>query len=877
MESPVSRCFFTTSSTAERVRSRRVASAIGRPSSRSRKRPSRSLGRGRLPVCVVRIRSVLRFTRRSVVGPECRDPGHVRIQHAGRRLGRRARRVPHGPVARDRELRLIGDLRRRVVRELLRFRVEADQGAALAAVADPDLVLTIRPDIVRLGERHRDVILDDLSRLRVDLPELAVVEAAVPDHAGRVDAETTDGARLGQRRVLGELLRARVELADLAATELGEPDVLVLVERNAVGGGALGGHLPHGGLAGLTVPLADHVADDDREPDVVLRVDDRRVAAALAAAGGVHRIARDRAGPRVEPADREPDGLGPEHVTVAIDGEPVRIRLGVGHHPVLDLGGARIDASDPVRDAAVRVPDVALGIEVGLLGPALLVAGVELRIEGQVVLDVHRLGERRLVDGEGGVGLEPAPGTAWPEVLAEVGDDGRAIRRAQRARRDERAAQAAAVLHLVDEVVPLGLVILLRREEALAVAVHALLLEQRAARLARIELVVGDELDLAGALRGEAELALADAHGRALAERDVERPAGAGGELDLQRFAGEPVRADRDLVFAGKQIDGPVATAARVHHEEHVLVHVHQVHLRRLERLGRVHDAGEGGGPRERVAVGRTRRRERGRAVDATEAEQDHDGDEKVSLAHGDSFERGWLGRTLRYASNHVKGAPALRSRLISIQRHAQPDPHGRLDIVRRYLVTSSMIPSGAMQRSTTMDGGSHMTDRRDMLLTLGVIGGAMLLGPSRVALAAEDCQQAIRDQAIGNALLDKYVAAVNAHDTSSFAEIHTESYIQHSGRSPSGLPAQIENFRGIFARMPDVHTRVEDRIIAGDKVVARMTFSATHTQPLQGIAPTGRRFTLRTIDIWRVENGKFAEHWDIVDFPGLQKQLRGE
>src|SRR2546428_5339157 len=169
----------------------------------------------------------------------------------------------------------------------------------------------------------------------------------------------------------------------------------------------------------------------------------------------------------------------------------------------------------------------------------------------------HRLGERRFVDGEGGVGLEPALGTAWPEVLAEVGDDGRAIWRAQRARRDQRAAQAAAVLHLVDEVAPLGFVILLGREEALAVAVHALLLQQHAARLTRIELVVGDELDLARTLRGEAELALADAQRRALAERDVERPARPGRELDLLRVPGEPIRADRDLVIAGKQIDGP--------------------------------------------------------------------------------------------------------------------------------------------------------------------------------------------------------------------------------------------------------------------------------------------------------------------------------
>ena len=148
---------------------------------------------------------------------------------------------------------------------------------------------------------------------------------------------------------------------------------------------------------------------------------------------------------------------------------------------------------------------------------------------------------------------------------------------------------------------------------------------------------------------------------------------------------------------------------------------------------------------------------------------------------------------------------------------------------------------------------------------------GATLLVPVRPALA--NCTT----EAAASALLDKYVAAVNAHDTSTFPEIHTESYIQHSGRSPNGLAAQIENFRGIFGRMPDVQARVEDSVIAGDRVVARMSFSATHTQPLQGIAPTGRRFTLRTIDIWRVENGKFAEHWDIVDVPGLQKQLRGE
>jgi predicted ester cyclase len=158
-----------------------------------------------------------------------------------------------------------------------------------------------------------------------------------------------------------------------------------------------------------------------------------------------------------------------------------------------------------------------------------------------------------------------------------------------------------------------------------------------------------------------------------------------------------------------------------------------------------------------------------------------------------------------------------------------------------------------------------------------GILVLAFLSAVGLFAQASPSSAEQDRIEAIGSALLDKYVAAVNAHDTSTFGDIHTENYIQHSGRSPNGLAAQIDNFRVIFSRMPDVQVRVEDRIIQGDKVVARMTFSATHTQPLQGIAPTGRRFTLRTIDIWRVENGKLAEHWDVVDYAGLQKQLRGE
>jgi len=151
-----------------------------------------------------------------------------------------------------------------------------------------------------------------------------------------------------------------------------------------------------------------------------------------------------------------------------------------------------------------------------------------------------------------------------------------------------------------------------------------------------------------------------------------------------------------------------------------------------------------------------------------------------------------------------------------------------------------------------------------------------LVAASSRTVLAGDRCAHP-EDRPALSALVDRYVAAVNAHDTTSFAELFTGSYIQHSGRSPSGLAAQIATYERIFATWPDVRLRVEDRIFDCDKIVVRNTFTATHTQTVQGFAPTGKTVSFNTIDIWRVEGGKMAEHWDLVDTAGLQKQLRGE
>jgi predicted ester cyclase len=162
------------------------------------------------------------------------------------------------------------------------------------------------------------------------------------------------------------------------------------------------------------------------------------------------------------------------------------------------------------------------------------------------------------------------------------------------------------------------------------------------------------------------------------------------------------------------------------------------------------------------------------------------------------------------------------------------------------------------------------VTNRRTLLSFAALSASVAIAGP-KASRATSACPSPANA-----AILDRHVPAINALDVAAFPGIFTESYIQHSGRSPSGLSAQIENARRLHETWPDIHMQVEDQILEADKVVARCLYAATHTQTVRGFAPTGRRITFATIDIWRVEGEKFAEHWDLVDVASIEKQLAG-
>lgn len=112
--------------------------------------------------------------------------------------------------------------------------------------------------------------------------------------------------------------------------------------------------------------------------------------------------------------------------------------------------------------------------------------------------------------------------------------------------------------------------------------------------------------------------------------------------------------------------------------------------------------------------------------------------------------------------------------------------------------------------------------------------------------------------------------------DLSVIDEIVDANFVSHSAPPELSLGRQgVRQWATLFRKaFPGLTARADDVIVEGDKVVERFTGSGTHRGEFFGIPPTGKRFTVTGINIFRIENGKIVEHWGNEDALGMMQQL---
>ena len=126
-------------------------------------------------------------------------------------------------------------------------------------------------------------------------------------------------------------------------------------------------------------------------------------------------------------------------------------------------------------------------------------------------------------------------------------------------------------------------------------------------------------------------------------------------------------------------------------------------------------------------------------------------------------------------------------------------------------------------------------------------------------------------------AVVRRFVEEVqNQKNWDTYDELNADDFVNLA--APPGVPNDKEGGKVWLASFlnafPDCHVTIDEMIAEGDQVVSKKTFAGTHTAELNGIPPTGKRVSFQYVDILRLRDGQFTEHWLAMDQLNFMQQL---
>lgn len=128
-------------------------------------------------------------------------------------------------------------------------------------------------------------------------------------------------------------------------------------------------------------------------------------------------------------------------------------------------------------------------------------------------------------------------------------------------------------------------------------------------------------------------------------------------------------------------------------------------------------------------------------------------------------------------------------------------------------------------------------------------------------------------------ATIRRAVELVNSRDFDQLQQLFAAAPLRHdlAGALPDMVVDDVGDFMGQLLRgAPDMRIELDDAFAAGDRVATRIRIIGTHQGSFLGREATGRPFVINQLNIYRFEDGKVAESWQLADLAGLDAQLSG-
>jgi steroid delta-isomerase-like uncharacterized protein len=109
-----------------------------------------------------------------------------------------------------------------------------------------------------------------------------------------------------------------------------------------------------------------------------------------------------------------------------------------------------------------------------------------------------------------------------------------------------------------------------------------------------------------------------------------------------------------------------------------------------------------------------------------------------------------------------------------------------------------------------------------------------------------------------------------------SFKELVADDAVNHSAPGPSKGPESFVYFIIEVLRkgFPDIAVEILDQVCEGDKVTTRKVLRGTHKGDFMGIPPSNKKVVIQVMDIIRLRDGKYVEHWGMSNLSDVIKEI---
>ena len=121
-------------------------------------------------------------------------------------------------------------------------------------------------------------------------------------------------------------------------------------------------------------------------------------------------------------------------------------------------------------------------------------------------------------------------------------------------------------------------------------------------------------------------------------------------------------------------------------------------------------------------------------------------------------------------------------------------------------------------------------------------------------------------------AVVRRWFEATNKQNLAVLGELIAPDFYHHTTQLRREAFKQYLTM--LFKGFPDWHLTIEDIIAEGDKVWIRFDITGTHKGEYRGLASTGKKITAKSVNIYRIVNGKVVEVWRVSDLLDFYRQL---